>query len=238
MTDTRPSVSPNAQTRTGSPWPSRPRTRPRAALLALSLTASGLLGATVAAPAHATTVSRNEAAGHTTPAGAVTCQGKGIDPTAKIHYRTETFVKAPLSTIWKLHTDVEGWPSWQASVTSMKRLDPGPLRKGSRFRWTTPAPATPTTPATTLVITSSVQQLQHNRCVRWSGPAVGDGLRIDQGIHVWNFIKVKGGVIVRTEESWTGRQIEADPATSLTYLAPGLDVWLVDLKTAAEARHR
>ncbi|MFI1801960.1 hypothetical protein ACH427_32150 [Streptomyces sp. NPDC020379] len=120
----------------------------------------------------------------------------------------------------------------------MKRLDPGPLRKGSQLRWTIPAPATPTTPATTLVITSSVQQIQHNRCVRWSGPAVGDGLRIDQGIHVWNFIKVKGGVLVRTEESWTGKQIEADPAASLTYLAPGLDAWLADLKAAAEARHR
>ncbi|MEU5432100.1 SRPBCC family protein [Streptomyces sp. NPDC020719] len=235
MTDTRrPSASPNSpdlpgsQPLTGSPRPSRRRARPRATLLALSLTAAALLGA-VTAPAHATTATRN-----VTPPGAVTCQGKGIDPKAKIHYRTETFVKAPLNTLWKLHTDVEGWPSWQASVTSMKRLDPGPLRAGSRFRWTTPAPATPTTPATTLVITSSVQQVRHNQCIRWSGPAVGDGLRIDEGIHVWNFIKVKGGVLVRTEESWTGKQIEADPATSLTYLAPGLDAWLADLKTAAE----
>ncbi|MCO6008470.1 hypothetical protein NE236_26185 [Actinoallomurus purpureus] len=53
---------------------------------------------------------------------------------------------------------------------------------------------------------------------------------------MWNFIKVKGGVIVRTEESWTGDQIETDPATAITYLAPGLDAWLADLKAAAEAR--
>lgn len=32
--------------------------------------------------------------------------------------------------------------------------------------------------------------------------------------------------------------IEADPAASLIYLAPGLDAWLADLKAAAEARHR
>ncbi|MBD0742791.1 hypothetical protein BG418_15060 [Streptomyces sp. CBMA152] len=229
---------PNSQPLTGSPRPSRRQAKPRAALGALLLTAAGLLGTATAAPAHATTAVRDETAGHATPPGAVTCQGKGIDPTAKIHYRTETFIKAPLSTIWKLHTDVEGWPSWQASVTSAKRLDPGPLRMGSQFRWTTPAPPTPTTPATTLVITSSVQQIQHNRCIRWSGPALGDGLRIDEGIHVWNFVKVKGGVLVRTEESWTGKQIEADPATSLTYLAPGLDAWLADLKTTAEAHHR
>lgn len=205
--------------------------RLRVALLAIPLAATGLLGATAAAPAQA-------AAGQSTRYGdaTLTCRGKGIDPAAKLHHRTEILIKAPLSTIWKLHTDVEGWPSWQKPVTSMKRLDPGPLRKGSRFRWTTPAPATPATPATTLVITSSVQQIKHERCIRWTGPAIGKGLRIDRGVHVWNFIKVKGGVLVRTEESWSGDQIEADPATSIKYLAPGLDAWLAALKTAAEAR--
>jgi hypothetical protein len=43
-------------------------------------------------------------------------------------------------------------------------------------------------------------------------------------------------VLVRTEESWTGGQIEADPATAIRYLAPGLDAWLADLETTAEAR--
>ncbi|GAA3573156.1 hypothetical protein GCM10022419_062610 [Nonomuraea rosea] len=108
---------------------------------------------------------------------------------------------------------MEAWPSWQETVTSVKRLDRGPLRKDSRFRWTTPAPATPTTTATTLVITSTVKDVQQGKCIRWSGPAIGEGLRIDEGVHVWNFIKVKGGVLVRTEESWTGDQIEADPET-------------------------
>jgi len=138
--------------------------------------------------------------------------------------------------VWRLQTDVENWPSWQEPVTSANRLDHGPLRDGSRFRWTTPAPATPTTPATTLVITSSVEQIRHNQCLRWTGPAIGEGLRIDEGVHVWNFVKVRGGVVVRTEESWTGDQIEADPATAIRYLAPGLDAWLANLKTAAETR--
>ena len=44
-----------------------------------------------------------------------------------------------------------------------------------------------------------------------------------------------GGVLVRTEESWTGAQLEADPATAIKVLAPGLDFWLADLKAAAEA---
>ncbi|MFE7801211.1 SRPBCC family protein [Nocardia sp. NPDC057440] len=165
----------------------------------------------------------------------LTCQGAGIDDAAQIRYRTETLINAPLSTIWELHTDVEHWPSWQQPVTSIKRVDQGVLREGSQFQWTTPAPATPTTPATTLVITSSVQQLQPNNCIRWSGPAIGDGLRIDNGVHVWNFTEVDGGVLVRTEENWTGAQVEADIPTSTAFLGAGLEAWLKDLKATAEA---
>lgn len=193
--------------------------QPIRALLTVPLAAAALFAA---APADAA------------PASALTCRGQGIDPAAQLHYRAETFVKAPPSTVWKVQTGVAGWPDWQSAVTSARRLDPGPLHPGSRFRWTTPVPATPSSPATTLVITSTVGQVQPQRCVRWSGPAIGDGLRIDRGVHVWTFTPVRGGVVVRTEESWTGAQIEADPATAMRYLAPGLDHWLADLKTAAE----
>lgn len=164
----------------------------------------------------------------------LTCGGAGIDDTAKIRYRTEAVINAPLSKIWDLQTDVERWPSWQQPVTSNKRLDDGPFRAGSQFQWTTPAPATATTPATTLVITSSVQQVQPHQCIRWSGPGIGDGLRIDNGIHVWTFTEVDGGVLVRTEENWTGTQVEADIPTSTAFLGAGLEAWLKDLKTAAE----
>jgi uncharacterized membrane protein len=172
----------------------------------------------------------------TAPAS-LTCQGAGIDEAAQIRYRTETLIKAPLSTIWELHTDVERWPSWQKPVTSSKRLDQGALRAGSQFQWTTPAPASATTPATTLAITSTVQQMQPDACIRWSGPAIGDGLRIDNGIHVWNFTEVDGGVLVRTEENWTGAQVEADVPTSTGFLGAGLEAWLSDLKAAAEGQH-
>ncbi|MEV6628267.1 SRPBCC family protein [Amycolatopsis sp. NPDC051106] len=191
------------------------------ALLAVPLATAALFAAT---PADAASASP------------LTCRGQGIDPAAQVRYRTETFVQAPVDTVWKLQTGVEGWPSWQAAVTSAKRLDPGPLHPGSRFHWTTPAPATPSSPATTLVITSTVGQIQPGRCVRWTGPAIGDGLRIDRGVHVWTFTPARGGVVVRTEESWTGAQVEADPATAIQYLALGLDLWLADLETAAEAR--
>jgi hypothetical protein len=172
-----------------------------------------------------------------TDSGAVvTCDGHGVDPTAKIRYRGETLVRASLQTVWDLQTDVERWPSWQAPVTGCERLDDGDLRVGSAFRWTTPVPETPLTPATDLVIVSTVEQLTPHRCIRWTGAGTGDGLSIDMGVHVWTFTEVDGGVLVRTEETWTGDQVEADVQTSTTYLGYGLEAWLADLRTAAEAR--
>ncbi|NUW32364.1 SRPBCC family protein [Nonomuraea sp. SMC257] len=206
-----------------------------AALFAIPLAMAGTLA--VASPSSAAAGhARNAAAERPHPAP-LTCGGQSVDPAAKIRYRTETLIKAPLRTIWKLQTDVERWPSWQPPVASAKRLDSGKLRPGSRFRWTTPVPETATTPATTLVITSTVRQAEENQCIRWTGPAIGDGLRIDRGVHVWNFTKVKGGVLVRTEETWTGAQVEADVPTSTGYLGAGLEAWLTDLKTTAEAGH-
>ncbi|MGY0060735.1 SRPBCC family protein [Streptomyces sp. LZ34] len=202
------------------------RTGVRTAALTVSLAVAGVLGA---APAEA------QAAHHSGPSQ---CRGEGVDTSARIRYQSDMVINAPLSTIFKLQTDVERWPTWQPPVLTMKRLDPGPLRKGSQFRWTTPAPATPSTPATTLDITSTVQQLQRNHCILWRGPAIGDGLRIDEGVHLWTFTKVKGGVRVHTEETWTGAQVEADVPTATAALGAGLEAWLHDLKTTAESRAR
>ncbi|MFB7398982.1 SRPBCC family protein [Streptomyces rubiginosohelvolus] len=203
---------------------SRTRTT-AAALLTLPLAAAALL-ATAAAPAGAATVR---------PAPSLTCQGKGVDAKALVRARTETVIDAPLSTVWKLQTDVERWPSWQTHVTSMDRLDHGPFRPGSAFRWTTPVPPNPATPATSLDITSTVRQVERGSCIRWTGPAVGEGLHID-GVHVWSFQKVRGGVLVRTEETHTGEQVEANVPYATEILKQGLEAWLGELKAAAEAR--
>ncbi|WP_079138072.1 SRPBCC family protein [Streptomyces sp. PTY087I2] len=199
-------------------------TRPRtaaAALLALPLAAAALLG--TAAPATA----------HTAPP--LTCRGQGVDPGALVRARAEAVIDAPLSTVWKLQTEVERWPDWQTHVTSTDRLDHGPFRPGSAFRWTTPVPPNPVTPATSLDITSTVEQLKRGSCIRWTGPAVGEGLHID-GVHVWSFTKVRGGVLVRTEETHTGELVDANVPFATEVLQQGLDAWLADLKTAAEAR--
>ncbi|MFE4206442.1 SRPBCC family protein [Streptomyces goshikiensis] len=189
--------------------------------------AIGLLGA-AALPAGAAASSGSRAA------ESLTCRGAGVDPAARVRHRAEILVRAPLRTVWKLQTDIERWPSWQAPVTTAERLDHGPLRRGSAFRWTTPVPPNPT-PATRLDITSTVGQLRHHSCIRWTGPATGEGLHID-GVHVWNFTEVPGGVRVSAEETHTGPQVDADVPTATAILRQGLDAWLSDLKTTAEAR--
>lgn len=167
----------------------------------------------------------------------LTCRGDGVDPDAKVRYKTQTVIHAPLETIWDLQTDVAAWPAWQPPVTTSVRLDHGALRPGSAFRWTTPVPANPVTPATTLTITSTVQQLKHGSCIRWTGPAVGGGILID-GVHVWTFTKVPDGVLVTTEETHTGPQVDAAVPMATELLSSGLEAWLSELKATAEARAR
>ncbi|MFD5344626.1 SRPBCC family protein, partial [Streptomyces anulatus] len=111
------------------------RTRTAAALFTVPLIAVGVLGVATA-PAGA--------APH--PAKPLTCRGEGVDSGAEVRVRTERVIDAPLRTVWKLQTDVERWPDWQSHVTSMDRLDHGPLRAGWAGRGSSPRTAQPAPP--------------------------------------------------------------------------------------------
>ncbi|MGW3667027.1 SRPBCC family protein [Streptomyces sp. NPDC005141] len=151
----------------------------------------------------------------------LTCDGVHVDEDAPVITRKNIVIHAPLETIWKVQTDVEKWPSWQPDVTSLVKDTPGRLRPGSVFRWKTQG----------LDITSTVKQVEHRRCLAWGGPAQGIN-----AVHVWTFTPTKHGVLVHTEESWTGEPVVADTATLQTALDASLQNWLNNLKHDSENR--
>lgn len=47
---------------------------------------------------------------------------------------SDIVIEAAVDEVWRLTTDVEGWPRLTPTITSVERLDDGPLRVGSTAR--------------------------------------------------------------------------------------------------------
>jgi uncharacterized protein YndB with AHSA1/START domain len=136
-----------------------------------------------------------------------------IDRTAPVIAKHEIAIDAPLETIWRIHTDIDDWPSWQPDITSATLT--GPLAAGSEFRWLTHG----------LDITSTIYEIEPCRRIVWGG--TGNGIT---GVHLWTFTEG----LVRTEESWDGEPIRANIPAMQSALDASLDAWLKYLKARAE----
>ncbi|HEY0816203.1 MAG TPA: SRPBCC family protein [Pseudonocardia sp.] len=140
-----------------------------------------------------------------------------VDAAAPVVSHGEIYVDAPLSTVWRLQTDVANWPTWRSDVDATQVTQP--FTVDSTFRWQTSG----------LDITSRIFQVSPMARTAWGGPSMG----ID-AIHVWTYAPTGNGVMVRTQESWSGTQVEAQAATLQPALDRALQTWLGDLKKKAE----
>ena len=142
-----------------------------------------------------------------------------INTDAPVITRDEILISAPIQTIWDIQTDVADWPSWQPDVDGAEA--DGPLTPGSVFRWQTAG----------LDITSTVEEVDAPRRIVWGGPAQGI-----VAVHAWTLDEQDGAVLVRTEESWEGEPVAAQPEALQSALDGSLRSWLENLKRTAESR--
>jgi len=142
-----------------------------------------------------------------------------VDRSAPVIAHHEVDLQAPLDTVWRLHTDINAWPTWQTDI-SAAHLE-GVLEPGASFDWASYG----------LSVTSTVYDLAEEARVLWGGTASGI-----TGVHEWLFSQTPAGVHVTTNESFAGEPVTADAAGLQSLLDASLVSWLVDLKAAAESR--
>ena len=144
-----------------------------------------------------------------------------IDRDAPVVAHHEIEIAAPLDVVWRLHVDVDAWPTWQTDITEA-HLD-GAFEDGASFDWASYG----------FPVTSTIYDVTEGSRVLWGGVAGGIA-----GVYEWVFTETPGGVHVETNESFAGEPVEADTAGMQAMLDGSLVAWLGHLKAAAESAAR
>jgi hypothetical protein len=140
-----------------------------------------------------------------------------VDHSAPVLTNLEIDVAAPRDAVWRLHTDINAWPTWQKDITDAA-LEP-PLAAGASFSWTTYG----------MAITSTVYAINEGSRILWGGTA-----NEITGIHEWTFADTPSGVHVTTTESFADEPVAADVTNMQALLDQSLRSWLEQLKATAE----
>jgi uncharacterized membrane protein len=141
-----------------------------------------------------------------------------IDHAAPVISHHEIDIAAPLDTVWRLHVDVDAWPTWQTDITAA-HLN-GSFEPGASFDWTSYG----------FSVTSTIYDVAHRSRVLWGGTAGGI-----TGVHEWLFNETPTGAHVTTNESFSGDPVSADTANMQALLDASLAAWLDHLRVAAES---
>ena len=87
---------------------------------------------------------------------------------AQLLARKRLVIEASPEVVWEVHTDINAWSQWQRSISSARAV--APLAVGSSFEWKSGG----------LTITSTIQTLEMNQRVSWTGKSLGTLAN-----HVW-----------------------------------------------------
>jgi len=142
---------------------------------------------------------------------------KAIHQDAPVITRKSITINAPLIKVWKIFTDVDHWSSWQKEIKNPKIN--GEFKEGTTFDWKTNG----------LTITSTLQTVEVNKMVGWSGPAFGAF-----AIHTWYFTEQNGQTTIRVEESMEGWLVKLLKGKFQSGLDKSIDSWLRYLKEESE----
>jgi uncharacterized membrane protein len=128
--------------------------------------------------------------------------------------RTSVDVAAPPDRVWEVLVDVQRWPEWTESVSSVRPLDAGPLAVGSRVEISQPRVPTGTYTVTALepgrVFTWEQRQpgstvTAYHECA----PLPGGGTRVDLRVVMSGAV---GGVVGRLYRKLTERYLAMEAA--------------------------
>jgi uncharacterized membrane protein len=123
-------------------------------------------------------------------------------------------VAAPPHRVWDVLVDVERWPEWTESVTSVRPLDAGPLTVGSRFELSQPRLPTGTYTVTALEAGKAFtwEQRQpgstvsaHHECT----PLPDGGTRVELKVVMTGTL---GGIVGRLYRKLTERYLAMEAA--------------------------
>lgn len=142
---------------------------------------------------------------------------KSIHLEAPVITRKSVVINAPIERVWNIFKDVNKWDLWQKEIKSPKLT--GSFQAGSTFNWKSNG----------LTIQSTLNNIEVNRFVSWSGPAVGAF-----AIHTWRFSQKDGTTTVSVEESMEGWLVWLLKNKFQSSLDTSIENWLNYLKKEAE----
>ena len=131
----------------------------------------------------------------------------------------DTLVNASVQEVWNVLSELEKWPEWNESVTSMKVK--GPLAVGTEFIWV----------AGGMKIKSRIEEVEAPHRIAWSGVTMGI-----RAMHLWKFTSAETMTKVHTEESFQGFIVRLFAKRMNRELKNALTQGLAALKKEAEKR--